>query len=224
MSRPEVRSLPAEGIGCPRRRMGCREPITHEYTLGPEYRKEHCSSAPADRLIMGLMTNAQGTQLKAFSRRHASRVASWVATNSDLRWLSPSTPPPLTAEKVMGWQKPDCRSFLLMCDGDALPAGYGELNVMRRDRRHLWLGHVIVRPDLRRRGIGKQLVHALIRRAFEEHRARLITLIVFPDNQAAVRCYLSQGFTGAGEEYHRFAETSPRERMLRLEIHAPAVA
>jgi RimJ/RimL family protein N-acetyltransferase len=125
---------------------------------------------------------------------------------------------PLTAEKIIGWHQPGRKAFVLVEEPHASPLGYAELNPMRRDPGHFWLGHAIVRPDLRKRGIGKMFVRALVRHAFERLGAERISLIVFPENTAAVECYRRVGFIPVREEYHEFGTKRTRHRFLRLEI------
>ena len=153
-----------------------------------------------------------------FEPGHAGEIAQWVETAEELRWVAPSSPAPLTATAVTAWKKPEGEAFVLTCNGDSQPIGYGELNPMRREPHHLWLGHIIVRPDRRACGIGETLVRALVERAFGKHLARQVSLIVFPDNTAAIRCYRRVGFKIVSEEFHRFGGVGARHRLYRLEI------
>jgi RimJ/RimL family protein N-acetyltransferase len=152
-----------------------------------------------------------------FTMLHAPTVAGWVESEEELHWLAPSTAPPLTAAKVAGWLQPGRNAALLMQEGDHTPVGYAELNPMRRDPSHLWIGHIVIRPDKRGEGLGKSLVEQLLAEAFERQKASRVSLIVFPQNTAAVECYKRVGFTLIGDEYHQFRD-GPCERMLRFEI------
>ena len=160
-------------------------------------------------------------RLLPFHEGHGSTIADWVQTAEQLLWLAPATEMPLTMEKVVGWTRPGGQAFILTCDGDETPLGYGELNPMRRQPRHIWLGHAIVRPDQRGRGIGKALIQALVGYAFDRIGADRISLIVFPENTAAVECYRRVGFVPVGQEYHQFGRSKQRHQFLRLEILPP---
>ena len=162
--------------------------------------------------------DADGLQLAPFKPGYAAVVVGWVRTEDELRRLAPSTPPPLTAEKVSKWRKVGGEAFVGFENRDSCPVAYGELNPMRYESGHVWLGHVIVDPTRRRMGIGRRFVERLLNEAFFERAARKVSLIVFPDNAAAIRCYESIGFCRAGEEHHRFAASGPIQRLLRLEI------
>lgn len=128
---------------------------------------------------------------------------------------------PLTAEKVLGWRRPQGHVLQLTPDGAIAPIGYAELNPMQRERGHLWLGHVIVCPTERGRGIGTVFVRMLLEYAFDQLAAHRVSLIVYPDNKPAVACYQRVGFKPTREEYHAFGASKVEERMLRLEIRPP---
>ena len=59
----------------------------------------------------------------------------------------------------------------------------------------LRLGFVIVDSKKRGMGYGKRMLEAAIKYAFEILRAEKLTLGVFENNEAALRCYKSVGFT-----------------------------
>jgi len=160
-------------------------------------------------------------RLSPFHPEHAAVIAQWVATNKELRWLAPSTPPPLTGEKVAGWPRPDGHALVLSRHGEGEILGYGELNRMHGETGHLWLGHVVIRPDQRGQGTGEEFVRRLLKLAFGRLGANRVSLIVFPDNVAAVRCYVRAGFTITGEEQHRFGSFRRKHKLLRLVSEAP---
>jgi RimJ/RimL family protein N-acetyltransferase len=167
-------------------------------------------------------------------------LVSWVGGDADLRWLAPNTAPPLTPEKVLEWQKPEGRAYVAVAARPEEPNGspppramhngdcgesdlvaYGELNPIQGRPRQFWLGHCLVRPDRRGRGLGCAFVKTLLRQAFAVLRASNVALIVFPDNRAALHCYLRAGFVAVGEEWHSFL-SAPPERLLRLEARPGA--
>ncbi len=160
-------------------------------------------------------------RLRPFHHWYASVVAQWAGTPEQLRLLAPGTAPPLTAAKVARWTKPAGHALLLTRDGDARPIGYGELNPMRLERDHLWLGHVVVCPQERGKGIGQAFVRELVSYAFDPLCAKRISLIVFPGNAPAIKCYRRVGFVNVGEESHDFNGTGRKHRLLRFEIKPP---
>ncbi len=157
-------------------------------------------------------------ELRPFESRFAAIVASWPRDERDLLWLAPRTPPPLTPKKVCRWQRANKRTFLLHVGGELGPCAYGEINLMQDKPKHKWLGHLIVAPTVRRRGIGSRLVALLLGEAFQTHAAHSVSLVVFPENHLAQRCYLREGFVHAGDEFHRFRPGQPEYRMQRMTI------
>lgn len=158
--------------------------------------------------------------LSTFEPWHAFDVARWAKTTKDLWWLAPNTPPPLTVSKVLGWKRDHGAAFILRAKDDETSLGYAELNPMRDDRTHFWLGHVVVRPDRRGAGLGRALLRELLHEAFESRSAERVSLIVFPENTPAISCYQAMGFTIVGEEFHQFRGAGPKYRLHRMQISA----
>jgi RimJ/RimL family protein N-acetyltransferase len=162
-----------------------------------------CDPAPPCRLV-------------PFEPRWAAAVASWPRDAREAYWLAPKTRPPLTADEVLRWRKPDHDPYMLLLPERDEPVGYGELNRVTGVRRQYWLGHLVVATAERGRGLGLQLTRLLLQEAFAQRGARRVTLVVFPDNLAALRCYRAAGMLDDGYEWHRFPAYGRRECLLRL--------
>lgn len=156
--------------------------------------------------------------LEGFQPHQAATVASWVRSDAELFWLAPGTSPPITAAKVIAWTERRGRGYAFHARQGRQMVAYAELNAMPRDPRDLWIGHVLVDPLRRRQGIGRLLTETLIQRAFAQERAWRLSLVVFPDNLAALRCYRAAGFCERGEEFQCFGESRHRCRLIRLEL------
>ena len=159
-------------------------------------------------------------ELTALQAVHIPILQSWIRTPADLRWLAPNTSWPLTAEKIMEWTVRGGEAKVLRSLSDGGIAGYGEVNSFDRRSRETWIGHVIIAPGRRGRGLGFALVEGLLRHAFEFLKASRVSLIVFPENAAAVNCYLRAGFRVVGSERHRAADSRELLSLTRLEITA----
>jgi ribosomal protein S18 acetylase RimI-like enzyme len=158
-----------------------------------------------------------GLELRAFAAQHAPVVASWVRDAAELQWLAPATTFPLTAEKVLGWTSLRGQAYVLSpIQGEAVLA-YGELNPLAAEPRDLWLGHLVVDPRQRGKGLGGRLLAALLEHGIM-HGARRLVLVVFPENIPAIRCYIRAGFRLKGPEEHRHAVTGARYSLLRFEF------
>jgi RimJ/RimL family protein N-acetyltransferase len=159
--------------------------------------------------------------LEVFQPQWAALVVSWVQDEREAYWLAPKTPPPLTTAEINGWRVAGHEPYVLMPVADRPPIGYGELNTMNGGRRSYWLGHLIVDPAQRGRGCGVQLTKLLLREAFLRRGARRVTLVVFPENRAAVACYRAAGMHDDGYEAHEFAAYRRHEFLLRMAADGP---
>jgi RimJ/RimL family protein N-acetyltransferase len=155
-------------------------------------------------------------RLTPFEAGYADRVLSWVRSPREAYWLAPRTKPPLTIEKLRAWARPGRIPLMLVAPEQPEPLAYGELNVLNERRREYWLGHLIVDSQQRGRGLGRRLTELLLRRAFDRLAARRVSLVVFPENAAAVACYQAAGMCDDGYETHYFAVYRRRERLVRL--------
>lgn len=164
-------------------------------------------------------TNATtGLRLSPFESRFAEVVAEWAADPQDAFLVAPHTPPPITAQRVLEWSGAARHPCLLM-DHQA-PRAYGELNLLNPGTRRWWLGHLLVDPQQRGRGLGRRLVEQLLRKAFREEAARCVTLVVYPDNHRAIRSYRSAGLREDGYERHDFTPYRMQVQMLRMAVYA----
>jgi len=157
-------------------------------------------------------------RLQPFDPAHADLVASWITSNLEAYWLAPQTPPPLTGDRIRRWSAPDHEALQLCPPHDRRPVAYGELNILDVYRHAYWLGHLIVDPSLRGRGIGRELTRRLIQRARACYGAMQVSLVVFPANLAAIACYRAAGLVPDGYELHDLHPYGQRVRLLRMTI------
>ena len=157
-------------------------------------------------------------RLESFDEALAPLIASWCGDGIEALWLAPRTPPPITGEKVLEW-KEEGRTPQVMRDTEHdLPVGYGELNVLRDRRREYWLGHLLIDPSRRGRGLGATLTRLLVEKAFRELAARRVSLVVFPENHTAISAYKAAGLHFDGYETHHFAAYARRFELLRMDV------
>ncbi len=159
--------------------------------------------------------------LAPFRPEYAPAVAAWVRDLRELLWLAPGTLAPLTAEKVIGWLGPTDQRFVLVEEETARPVGYSELNQMGATRRQMWIGHFILAPAVRGRGLATRFVFSLLDVAFARQDAGEVVLLVFPDNRRAIRCYERAGFVAERFEHRYFDNSRRTEMFLRMRIDRP---
>ena len=155
-------------------------------------------------------------RLTAFDEDYAAMVASWARGSVETYWLAPRTAPPLTGQKVRAWAGAGHCPLVLVNPQNPVPLAYGELNILRNKQHEYWLGHLIVDPWHRGRGLGRLLTRMLLLRAFRGQNARQVSLVVFPDNFAAIASYHSAGMCEDGYEVHKFEAYDKSERLLRF--------
>lgn len=73
-------------------------------------------------------------------------------------------------------------------------AGFFTLRNPNENQKELRLGFVIINPDKRGKGYGKQMLKKALEYAFEIYGALKVSLGVFENNQSAYFCYKSVGF------------------------------
>lgn len=151
-----------------------------------------------------------------FEPQQAATVAGWIRNDHELFWLAPTTLPPITPEKVIGWSNADRHTYLFWLDALPCPIGYAELGRMAEESGHLWLGHFLLCPAYRGRRLASTFLKLLMTTAVRDHNARRMSLVVFPANLAAVRCYQRENFVIADYERRRFETTGRYHRMLRM--------
>lgn len=144
----------------------------------------------------------------AFGGDDAPVVAGWIRTDEEAdQWASVQLPA-VTPQLFATWHAdPDVHAFVLR-DG-ARVCGYGEVWV--DDGEHeAELARIVVDPQWRGRGVGRQLAELLaveaIRLGFAD-----VWLRVVPTNTAAIACYTTAGFVRAGPEVEAaFNQPQPR--------------
>ncbi|MCA9244804.1 MAG: GNAT family N-acetyltransferase [Phycisphaerales bacterium] len=156
-----------------------------------------------------------GYRLEAFGRDHAELVAAWAPTVDDCWRVAPRTAPPLSAAKVLEWGR-EGEPLSLFRVGAETPVAYAELNLLNRVQATYWIGHVLVDPAERGQGVGRELMRQVLWRAFNVRGASRVSLVVFPDNPAAIACYKSVGMNAEGWESHNFPAYGRRERLMRF--------
>ncbi len=175
-------------------------------------------NAPSQTTIRRALARRGNLVLAPFESSMAPLVATWPRDGQELFWLAPKTVAPLTPAKVVAWAGPECRP-LLFCQDDLIePLGYLELNPMPADFGHYWLGHCIVHSSFRGRGLGRHMIGLGLDLAFRTQRAYRVSLVVFPDNAGAIRCYRNAGFVDAGDQYKYFPSTGRQHRMIQMTI------
>jgi RimJ/RimL family protein N-acetyltransferase len=156
--------------------------------------------------------------LNPFEPAYARLVAGWVRSDDELFALAPRTLPPLTPRKVLAWKREHGYPMLYRNEGETEPCGYVELNLLPYGQAQWWVGHCLVAPGRRGTGIGLRMVDSLLDEAFRRQAAQMVSLVVFPQNFGAIRCYRRAGFSERGEVFRHFTTRSGPHRMLYMSL------
>ena len=137
-------------------------------------------------------------ELRGFTDEYGRLVAGWAGTAEEVALLCGREEYPFPGELIGSWVKvdPDIQSYLFI-DGDR-PVGYGEV-WLDDDEDEVELARLIVDPSLRRRGIGADLVRALLKPAIAAGHPDIF-LRVRPDNAVAIKTYLRVGFVDVSQQ------------------------
>jgi ribosomal protein S18 acetylase RimI-like enzyme len=131
-------------------------------------------------------------ELRGFSDAYGVQVASWAVNAKEVALLSGRVEYPFPEDLRASWRtvEEDIHSYLLF-DGDR-PVGYGEI-WLDDEEDEVELARIIVDPTLRGRGVGGELVRALLGPALDAGYSEVF-LRVRPENAAAIRAYHGSGF------------------------------
>jgi [ribosomal protein S18]-alanine N-acetyltransferase len=140
-------------------------------------------------------------------------IASWIPdAKACLRWAGPRLAFPFAAADLPALLAvPDTESFTLT-DGSPVTLGFGQLWL--RDGDAMRLMRIIVAPQLRGLGVGRELCRLLIEHA-RVAGAPAVTLAVYRDNEAALDLYRGLGFEAVE------SRSSPESLHMRLELLVP---
>lgn len=145
------------------------------------------------------LTPAVITTLRAPEAPDYTALASWLPdAQACLRWAGPLIPFPIAVESLAQQLfVPGGASYFLAGPGDQV-LGFGQHWVRRPGTMHL--GRIIIAPDARGQGLGRELCTQLISKGTEATGAGAVTLRVYRDNEVALSLYKSLGFVAVEPE------------------------
>ncbi|WP_327637527.1 GNAT family N-acetyltransferase [Kribbella sp. NBC_00482] len=131
-------------------------------------------------------------ELRGFDAGYGVQVADWAANAKEVALLSGRVVYPFPDELRTSWREADSDIHpYLLFDGDR-PVGYGEV-WLDDEEDEVELARIIVDPKVRGRGIGGELVRALLGPALDAGYSEVFVR-VRPENAPAIRAYHGSGF------------------------------
>ncbi len=166
-----------------------------------------------------MATAEQSIELQPFGERDFDELISAVPDAGFLlQWAGPQYVYPLDRrqlEETLAKTEGDSPSALvykavLAGTAGAFPVTVGHVQLLDIDRQYksCVLGRVLIFPKHRGKGLGRAMVGAAVREAFDTLGLREMTLAVFDFNERAVRTYRGHGFVGLDHGAHEFGGES----------------
>lgn len=152
-------------------------------------------------------------RLRPFRRDDAKAIVNWCDSEEVFyKWTAGIMGAyPLTVQRlveVTSERDDNDKYFPFTAVDDDGVAGFFTLRQPEDDKDELRFGFVIVNPDIRGKGYGKQMLNLGLKYAIEIYGAKKVSLGVFDNNEMAYHCYKAVGFeeNGMNKEYDMCGE------------------
>ncbi len=146
-------------------------------------------------------------KIRAFEPKDAEKIVSWFNIGlSFYQWSAGRLGTfPITAQNLTDYygdnEKCDGATPFVLADEDGV-AGHFIIRFSDSERKHARLGFIVVDSARRGQGLGGRMLSLAVDYCKNVLNAESITLGVFENNPAAVRCYEKAGFVRvAGSDY-----------------------
>ena len=139
--------------------------------------------------------------LQPFTVRDFEQLIRWLPNAAHtLQWGGPAFSYPLTPlqlhQYTYGANKEEATTYIFKAVHTVTHEVIGHISISRVDRlyKRARIGKVLIAPQYRGHGYGKQLMNAALTYAFVELSLQHVTLGVFHLNETAINCYTQLGF------------------------------
>lgn len=142
-------------------------------------------------------------RLRPYRTKDSEKIVEWYKDERTFyRWCAGILGEyPITSEqfdKAMSNRIDSDNFFPFVAFNEEGIQGFFTMRVPGDDNTEIRFGFVIVNPEIRGEGYGKQMLELGKKFAFEVYKCKRISLGVFADNILAYKCYKSIGFTELG--------------------------
>lgn len=142
-------------------------------------------------------------KLRPYRKNDSQKIVTWAQDeNTFYKWsegrlgIFPVSPERL--ERAVSGRIDNETYFPFVVFGEEGIKGFFTLRQPKEDAGEMSFGYVILSPEARGRGYGKQMLQLGIKFVFELYGASRVTLEVFENNPSAYHCYKSVGFSENG--------------------------
>ncbi|QDI92632.1 N-acetyltransferase [Salicibibacter halophilus] len=139
--------------------------------------------------------------LQHFERTHMKKLIEWIETPEFLlQWGGPNFTYPLDEKQLERYmEEPDRYIYSVVEQETEMIIGHISLGRIDKENRSARVGKVLVGdPGARGKGIGRQMMTAILKIAFDEMHLHRVSLGVFSFNEPAIACYEKVGFQKDG--------------------------
>ncbi len=169
-------------------------------------------------------------RLRPYKPSDAWKLLEWwkdAGEKEFVMWSAGKFEYPLTIEQLdrhfAEWCLKEESGWLMTAtDAAGKPVGHFILRLVDYEANSVRMGFIVVDPNTRGKGIGREMITQALRYVFEICGMERATLVVFADNAAARKCYESCGFTVKREEEVRTADGKTYAGLL-MEAVRPSV-
>jgi RimJ/RimL family protein N-acetyltransferase len=114
------------------------------------------------------------------------------------QWCANKFAYPLTKEQLFSYyniyENDENAWIMTALNNEGIPVGHILMRMADYQKESIHFGFIITDPQIRRKGLGKEMVSLAVKYAFEILKVKRITLGVFDNNPAAHNCYKAVGF------------------------------
>lgn len=138
-------------------------------------------------------------RLRPLKRRDCESIVLWLQEERQFSmWSMGTFHYPLTIAQLEDYmvqveREEDAWSMAAL-DKEGRLVGHFAVRKANYQENCAYLGFIVVDPEQRGKGFGKEMVTMAVRYAFEVMKVNKVTLNVIEENRAALACYLSIGF------------------------------
>ena len=146
-------------------------------------------------------------RLRPFRTIDAKTIITWTSEPSEFYMWSAGLLGdfPVSEQKLLeavSARENNPRYFPLVSFDENGLVGFLTIRTPGEDDKKLALGYVIIDPNKRNKGYGRQMLKLTLKFAFELFGANEVSLDVFDSNKQAYNCYKSIGFVETGKQEH----------------------
>ena len=148
-------------------------------------------------------------RLRPYKKSDSEIISSWLTDEKGfMKWCAGMYTYPMTPQQLNDRYDEFCKDenawFMTALSDDGSVCGHFIFRKADCTNNSIHMGFIIISPDMRGKGLGKQMLSQALRYAFEIFGAKTVTLGVFANNPSALGCYKAAGFTATDTEKESF--------------------